>query len=197
MARVVAGDEAAFASLVHRHLDAIHAYAFRLGSPAHNCEDIAQETFLRVWRKASTYKPGDVRFTTWLYRIAHNLCVDAHRKTGPQQALQDNTAVSESADHNTPELVADQTELQKRLANALTELPDNQRTALVLCHLHGQSNSDAAAILGVGVRAVESLLARARRTLKTKLRRVAPAAQDSAADNNIACNSQHNTGAGT
>ena len=166
MAQVVNGDRDAFASLVGRHLDAIHAFNRRLLGNAEDAADLSQETFLRLWRRAETWQPGRVKFATWLHRIARNLCIDALRRRRETEALD----VEMPADGAGPDAAPARERLQAALGRALAALPERQRTALALCHRQGMSNREAAEVLGVGVDALESLLARARRTLRGLLR---------------------------
>lgn len=166
--RIKQNDEQAFACLLRRHVNSIHAYLLRLTGSRADSDDLTQETFLRVWQKAHTFKPGKVRFSTWLHQIGHNLAIDLFRRRGPtftQTAVADAQQPGPDADH----AAAVQ---RTRVHRALTALPENQRHAILLCHQQGFSNKEAAAILGVGVRALESLLARARRTLKAELNEV-------------------------
>ena len=167
MIRVQRQDRAAFAILVDRHLQAIHAFNYRFLRDAEDAADMAQEAFLRVWNSAGTYRPGRVKFTTWLHRIARNLCIDLHRRRKHGEPL-DRTVADDDG------LRPDQAPAEQRLAAALSQelaaLPERQRTALMLCHHQGMSNRDAAHVLGVSVDALESLLARGRRTLRTALR---------------------------
>ena len=168
MARVKDQDRDAYATLVDRHLDAIHAFAYRLTSSAEDAADLSQETFLRVWQRARTWRPGRVKFTTWLHRIAHNLCIDAHRRRtarGNAATVDVETLPSDSASDSAP---ADR-ELRHALSRALSALPERQRSAVLLCHRQGMSNRQAALVLEVSVDALESLLARARRTLRRQL----------------------------
>ena len=169
MARVMDGDRDAYAMLVNRHLDAIHAFAYRLTLNAEDAADLAQETFLRVWHRASRWRPGRVKFTTWLHRITRNLSIDAHRRrTARGQTA--NVDVETLPSQATADSAPANSELHKALTRALSELPERQRTALLLCHRQGMSNRDAATVLGVSVDALESLLARGRRTLRKELR---------------------------
>ena len=164
--RVAEGDEQAFTHLLSRHLNAIHHYLFRLTGSRADSDDLAQETFLTLWRKARLYRPGRVRFSTWLHRIAHNLCIDHLRRKARAAEEEFTEAPTPGAG---PEAGRHQTEDRQRLHEALRRLPANQRDAILLCHQQGLSNRDAAIVLGIGVRAVESLLARARRTLRREL----------------------------
>jgi len=166
MRPVAAGDEQAFARLLHRHLQRIHHYLYRLTGCRADSDDLAQETFLLVWRKAHSYRPGRVRFTTWLHRVAHNQCVDHFRKT----ARRVDARVHEQAEpQHGPEEDQHSAEQRRRLHAVLGRLPANQRDAILLRHQQGLSNRETAIVLGVGVRALESLLARARRTLRRRL----------------------------
>ncbi len=166
MARVVQGDRSAFATLVARHLTPLHHYLRRLTGSVADAEDLSQEAFLRVWERAARYRPGTVQFSTWLHRVAHNLAVDAARRRRPETV-----ALSEQLEDHTPDppeqVAAAQT--ARRLDAALAALPTSQRAALLLCQVQGFSNRDAGAIVGVSVRGLESLLARARRSLRAAL----------------------------
>jgi len=168
MARITRQDEEAFACLLGRHLNAVHGYLYRLTGSRADADDLSQDTFLRVWRKARTFKPGQVKLATWLYRIAHNLCVDEFRKRGHGEVAEpDFDALPGESASQSGQLAARQS--VERLNAALQVLPENQRCALVLCQIQGFSNLEAAAILGINVRALESLLARGRRRLRAEL----------------------------
>ncbi|NIP16358.1 MAG: sigma-70 family RNA polymerase sigma factor [Pseudomonadales bacterium] len=164
MTRVASHDHAAFRELLSRHLDSIHRYLLRLAGSAEDADDFAQETFLRVWLNASKYEPGRVAVTTWVHRIAHNVCVDEMRRrrgtTTLAQVLKPHT---DEPDESGPK------ERFEHLQAALGSLPEAQRSAIVLCRIQGFSNRDAARIMNVSVRALESLLARARRKLRLRL----------------------------
>lgn len=166
IARVSGQDKEAFARLLTRHLDELHRYALRLSGSAADADDLAQETFVRVWLKARSYKPGTVKVTTWIHRIAHNLWIDEFRK----RRRTANAAFEHMPDPAPGQdtLQADREDLA-RLQLALNGLPERQRSAIVLCQIQGFSNQEAATIINVSVRALESLLARARRSLKHQL----------------------------
>ena len=80
MARIASHDHAAFSELLSRHLDSIHRYLVRLAGSTADADDLAQETFMRVWSNAASYEPGRVAVTTWVHRIAHNACIDELRR---------------------------------------------------------------------------------------------------------------------
>lgn len=164
MGRVAEGDAVAYRELSDRHLAKIVAYANRLLHDPSEAEDVAQETFLRLWQRAQHWRP-EAKLHTWLFRVAHNQCIDRlrrRREAGPE-ALD-----RQSSGDRPSELLA-----RKRLANevdaALAALPERQRAAIALTHYQGLNNTEAAAVLDCGVEAVESLLSRGRRTLRKEL----------------------------
>ncbi|MCZ6855249.1 MAG: sigma-70 family RNA polymerase sigma factor [Gammaproteobacteria bacterium] len=166
MVCITRNDQEAFACLLGRHLDSIHRYLSRITGSQADADDLAQETFIRVWQKAHTFKPGRVKFTTWLHRIAHNLSIDEFRK----RRVSDETEVAELADERSDQFQHHANrETLALLTQAIGTLPEAQRCALMLCQVQGFSNQDAAVVLDVSLHALESLLARARRTLKATL----------------------------
>ena len=171
MKAVSAGDQAAFGRLVKRHLPTLHRYLTHLAGSAADGDELSQEAFLRVWQSADKFRPGKARFTTWLHRIAHNLYIDEIRRNQPGNLPLDLEAVDEGPGPEQQMLLNQESRL---LLQALSELPEAQRSALLLCQVQGFSNQEAAAIMDTGVRAVESLLARGRRGLRQRLGRSAP-----------------------
>ena len=166
LAAITAGDSVAFESLVRLHLDPIHAYLLRLTGSRADAEDLAQETFLRVWQKAGSYQPGRVKVTTWLHTIAHRLAIDSFRKKRELPGVDGLEMVDPRADPAAHQIAVEQ---QQLLNEALGDLPERQRAAVLLCQVQGFSNAQAAEILGVGVRALESLLTRGRKALRQAL----------------------------
>lgn len=171
MLRVAQGDHAACQELVERHLGRILAFASRTIGDRAEAEDIAQEVFTRLWIHAKGWRPGPGRVTTWLHRIALNLCLD-YRARMRQERLD---AVPEPIDPRKDAVtLMQERDVQAHVTAALQALPDSQQAAVVLCHYQGFRNAEAAEVLGVSVEAVESLLARARRALRDRLRSIAP-----------------------
>ena len=163
MAQIAGGDEQAFEGLLRRHLDRIHHYLWRLTGSQAESDDLAQETFIRVWLKARSFRPGRVKVTTWLHRIAHNVAVDHLRKAARAARVEATEPPPEQAG---PDALRQQAEERQHLHNALSALPENQRSAILLRHQQGLSNPETAAVLSISVRAVESLLSRGRRRLR-------------------------------
>jgi len=163
--RVGEGDVGAYRELVRRYAPKLLRFAERLLRDGSEAEDVVQETFLRLWQRARDYVP-DARVTTWLHRITHNLAVDRLRARGRLKPLPDEEEMPISA--RQPSLL-DEKRRVVALNDAIAALPERQAAAVTLVHLHGLSGKEAAEVLGVGAEAIESLLARARRTLKAEL----------------------------
>jgi len=159
-------DSAAFALLLDRHLAPLGRFLYRFCGSAADADELAQESFLRIWKEASRWQPNRVRFTTWLYRIGRNLAIDRHRRRRELTG----EAIPEAVDDADPASVLEAEDRRRRVRAAIDGLPERQRSALLLCHFQGFSNQEAADILEVSVDALESLLSRARRALKTSLR---------------------------
>ena len=169
MLRTAAGDRRAWTRLVERHLSAVVGYAWHLLDNHAEAEDVAQETFLRLLSKVGQWRPGGPSLRAWLYRVATNLCID-QRRSRRTIGLDDAPELPRAAE-NAAEL--DQCLDQRRLVRrALQELPEGQRMAIALVYYQGFTNREAAELMGVGVDAVESRLARARRALKRRLQPV-------------------------
>jgi len=165
MAKVKQGDQAAFAQLVHRHVNTLYSYALRLSKTPANAEDLVQESWLSAWTNAASFDPEKARLTTWLHRILHNRFIDGVRK---KTEVLDPDAIDAAL---TEGGLSESLVLEERLTalnRRINQLPGEQRAALVLRHFQGFGNEDISHILGVSVRAVESLLARARRTLRNQ-----------------------------
>ncbi len=179
MGRVARGDRRAFANLVQRHQRHILNLIHRTIGDRIQAEDVAQEVFLRVWRAAEGYEPK-AKFTTWVYRIAVNLCRDAMKSAHHKQSFIHPDAGSEEQGKNnellygydhagSPEEHLLAAEESRRIFAALKGLPANQRLAVVLKKFDGLSYDEISRVLGCSVPAVESLLVRAKRTLREKL----------------------------
>ncbi len=166
LARIGDGDDAAVRMIVNAKLPRVLALARRLLGDAAEAEDVAQETFLRVWRQAGRWRPGAALFDTWLHTVTLNLCRDRLRRRS--ETLVD--VLPEVADPAMPQDVAmAEGEQSRRVAAAVAALPDRQREAILLVHYQDLSNTAAAQTLDVSVDALESLLARGRRALRQAL----------------------------
>jgi RNA polymerase sigma-70 factor (ECF subfamily) len=162
MRRVADKDVAAYRALVELYLPRITRFAQRLLGNASEAEDVVQETFLRLWTSAGTFTPK-AKPSSWLYRIAHNLCIDRFRRRKRE------TELGESAAADRPSGLMARKQTAEIVQAALAALPERQRTAILLVHYEGLAAAEAAAVLEVSVEALESLLSRARRTLRERL----------------------------
>jgi len=166
MTRLAKGDITALGDIVRTHQDKVLSLSYRVLGDWHRAEDVAQETFLRVHRAAKHYRP-EARFTTWLYRIVVNLCLDEQRKRAkPAVSLEDAAveALAES-DGNT----AERKEVAEFVRTAVDELPERQRLAVILHRYDGLSHGKISEVTGWTKAAVESLLVRAYTNLRGKL----------------------------
>lgn len=164
------GDRAAARALTLRLTPRVLGYATRLlaGDRA-EAEDVAQEAMLRLWRIAPDWRRDEARVTTWLYRVATNLCTDRlrarrRRATAP---IDDTPDIADTTPGVESALIA--ADRMAALESALGQLPERQRQAVVLRHIEGLPNPEIAAVMDINVEAVESLTARGKRNLAALL----------------------------
>jgi RNA polymerase sigma-70 factor, ECF subfamily len=166
LARSARGDRRAFDEIVTRYGPMALRVAARMAPDRQSAEDIAQEAMVRIWRRADEFDGRRARFTTWLYRIVVNLCIDLRRRPQPVPLPENFDPIDPSAG------AAENVEVDERraaLMKAIEELPSGQRAALTLVYDEGLSGAEAAQVLGVSTKAVERLLARARARLRQLL----------------------------
>lgn len=166
--RIARGERMAFALLVERHTRRFYALAYRSVFQRAEAEDIVQEAFLKLWSNPGLWKKGKgARFTTWFYRLVVNLCRDHNKRRRPLPMPEEFDMADTSPDAE--EMLLEH-RLQAAIEQALRRLPPRQRDALNLCFYEGLSNREAAEILGVRVKALESLIMRAKAQLKEELK---------------------------
>jgi RNA polymerase sigma-70 factor (ECF subfamily) len=163
-----AGDQEAFAELVRRHQDKVFNLAYRFSRDRQDAEELAQEIFFKVWRHARSFR-GESQFSTWLYRLAVNSCLNYKQRENSRPA-----PLPLAGDFASPNpSVGDEmvvAEREARLKSALASLPARQKMALALASFAGRSYEEIAVVMEVSVPAVESLLFRARKNLAEILR---------------------------
>jgi RNA polymerase sigma-70 factor (ECF subfamily) len=179
MLRVKQGDAAAFTQLVDKYKQPVMNLAYRTLRDVTEAEDLAQNVFVQVYKSAGRYQPA-AKFSTWLFTIARNLCLNEIRRRSrhPAESLDQTHA---EADDQPLHQVEDKrvaappeqllhSELEQKITDALAELPENQRTALLFCRQEELSYEEIAKVLGCSLSATKSLIHRGRETLKTKLK---------------------------
>ncbi len=166
--RLGAGEEAAFRLLVERHIDRAYAIALRIiGNPA-DAEDVVQDTMLKIWTHRGRWQHGRAKFSTWLYRVVSNRCIDLRRKPRTENV----DVVPEVADvRPDASSVIERNEARDLLEAAMQRLPEQQRVAVILSYHENMSNGEIAEVMDTTVAAVESLLKRGRQQLRELLRR--------------------------
>ncbi len=168
LARIGNNETAAVNEMVSRKLPRLLALASRLLGDADEARDVAQESFVRLWKQAARWRPGQARFDTWLHRVALNLCYDRLRRR-KEHPLDEAALIQVVDPAGAPEDQLQGDDQSERVAQALAALPERQREAIVLQYYQDLSNIEAAALMDISVEALESLLSRARRNLRSYL----------------------------
>jgi RNA polymerase sigma-70 factor (ECF subfamily) len=165
MLRYQRGDERAFDLLVERYAPRLFALLTRFLGPAETREDLVQEVFLRVIRARAAYRP-EARFTTWLYRIAFNLCVNEHERRRPGASLEEHEGLLQPGvqdEHEpAPGAALEREDLVASVRAAIAALPARQRMAVVLAKYEGLPYDEVGRVLAVSEKAVKSMIHRAR-----------------------------------
>jgi RNA polymerase sigma-70 factor (ECF subfamily) len=171
------GDQGAMNELIQAYQKHVFSLAFRLSNNYDDAQDIAQEAFIRVFNAIGNFR-GDANFTTWIYRIVHNVFLDERKK----QRVRDHSSLDEYLDLEDssvarqiedpspgPEDAVEQRERHDVVVEAVMQLPENQRVMIALYHFQGRSYEEIAAIMQLPIGTVKSRLNRARLALKEKL----------------------------
>ncbi|MGA3163680.1 MAG: sigma-70 family RNA polymerase sigma factor [Verrucomicrobiota bacterium] len=179
MFRVKRGDRAAFAELVEKYRQPVMNLVYRTLRDETEAEDLAQNVFLQVYKSRSRYK-RTAKFSTWLFTIARNFCLNELRRRSrhPAESLEETHGEREGQPQRQYEdkkvFLPTETllhgELAQKIEEALAELPENQRTAILLCRQEDLSYEEIAEILGCSLSATKSLIHRGREVLKQKLK---------------------------
>lgn len=176
VSRVKQGDQDAFAQLVEANQNKIYTLALRMTGNPEDAADLAQEAFLRAWRSLPSFQ-GESSFSTWLYRLTSNLCIDFLRREKRRSTVaavsldaEEDAAPMEVPDHRfTPEGELERKELRTAVGQALLKLSDEHRQVLVLRELDGLSYTEIAQRLELEEGTVKSRIARARLSLRNIL----------------------------
>ncbi len=166
--KLATGDEVAFRMLVERHIDRAYAIALRIVGNAADAEDVVQDTMLKIWSHRGRWQHGRAKFSTWLYRVISNRCIDLRRKPRNENV----ETVPEVADSQPGAVeIIERNELNGMLELAMQRLPEQQRIAVIFSYHENMSNGEIAQVMDTTVAAVESLLKRGRQQLRQLLRK--------------------------
>ena len=176
--RILARDDVAFRTLVELYQSSVLSVCYRMLGNRQDAEDVAQDVFVMVYRKAESFR-GESRLSTWLYRIAVNLSLNRLRRrqwdrlfgvlTLSEAESNETTDTMEAPEQNRPDRQLESSERSRILTDVLDTLPDKQRVAIILHKIEGLSHHEIAEILQISVSSVESLIHRAKRNLQKKL----------------------------
>jgi RNA polymerase sigma-70 factor, ECF subfamily len=160
---IAGGDRAAFDRLSRRHLDRAYGVALRMTGSRADAQDVVQDVFLRLWQRPDAWRPGQAQFSTWLYRVVVNRCLDLKRR--PKSTDLDSVEEPQDPDANAEDSLLD-AERSRALDSAVNQLPERQKAAIVLTYTAGLRNAEAASAMDISVKAFEALLVRAKRELR-------------------------------
>jgi RNA polymerase sigma-70 factor, ECF subfamily len=160
---IAGGDRSAFDRLSRRHLDRAYGVALRMTGSRADAQDVVQDVFLRLWQRPDAWRPGQAQFSTWLYRVVVNRCLDLKRR--PKGTDLDSVEEPQDPDANAEDSLLD-AERSRALDSAVNQLPERQKAAIVLTYTAGLQNAEAASAMDISVKAFEALLVRAKRELR-------------------------------
>jgi RNA polymerase sigma-70 factor, ECF subfamily len=170
LARIARQDRGAFTLLMRRHGQLVRGLALGFSGQAADADDITQDVFIMLWRRPTAWTPGGAAFSTWLYRVVVNRCIDQARRRRRRRWL----PFAEAPDpiDDAPDAVSVLAGHQHlaEVRHMIRALPEKQRLALLLAVQGERSNAEIGSILGVSEGAAEQLLVRARRTLRVKVK---------------------------
>jgi RNA polymerase sigma-70 factor (ECF subfamily) len=168
LASLQGGSQHAFAELVRRHTERFYRLAYRYVQNRETAEDIVQDAFLKLWEDPGRWQPErNSKFTTWFYRVVVNLCLDWQKKKRPEE-LDEALPLLDERERLDAAMIRSQEE--KMLEREIAALPERQRTALNLCFEAGLSNREAAEVMGLNLKALQSVIMRAKATLKERMK---------------------------
>jgi RNA polymerase sigma-70 factor (ECF subfamily) len=168
LALIQGGSHQAFAELVQRHTERFYRLAYRYVQNRETAEDLVQDAFVGLWANPASWRAErNSKFTTWFYRIVVNLCLDWQKKKRPLP-LNEEMPLADERESVDEAMIRIQE--QKLLEKEIAALPERQRTALNLCFDEGLTNQEAAESMGLNLKALQSLIMRAKTTLKKRMK---------------------------
>lgn len=148
ISKAIKGNAKAFGVLYERHMNAIYRYIyFRVGD-AEQAEDMTEDVFLKAWEALPKYRTREHPFTSWLYRIAHNLVVDYYRRNKTVEEMLDSNLIVKEYPDPLPEEVVVERQNYKELVNAIKQLDDDEQEVIILRFVEGLSHKQVAQIIG-------------------------------------------------
>ena len=170
LARIARQDRAAFTLLMRRHGQSVRGLALGFSGHAADADDVTQDVFIMLWRRPDVWSPGGSAFSTWLYRVVVNRCIDQARRRRLRSWLPFGEAPDPIDEAPDPVSALAGREHLAEVRLMIRALPDKQRVALLLAVQGERSNAEIGSILGVSEGAAEQLLVRARRTLRERIK---------------------------
>lgn len=177
--QVLKGDQNAFGDIVELYKDKVYQISYRILGNKHEAEDIAQEAFIRAYVNIQSFNMN-LKFSTWIYRIATNLCIDRIRKKKPDYYLDAEVSGAEGltmyssipANTSLPEDDVESLELQELIQKEISKLPEKYRTVIVLRYIEELSLNEISEILDIPLGTVKTRIHRGREALRKQLRHV-------------------------
>ncbi|MDZ5474160.1 RNA polymerase sigma factor SigW [Bacillus sp. 31A1R] len=177
--QVLKGDQSAFAEIVEIYKDKVYQLCYRMLGNRHEAEDMAQEAFIRAYVNITRFNIN-LKFSTWLYRIATNLCIDRIRKKKPDYYLDAEVSGTDgltmysqvAADTSLPEDDLENLELQETIQKEISKLPEKYRSVIVLKYIEELSLNEISEILDIPLGTVKTRIHRGREALRHQLRNV-------------------------
>ena len=174
MLRAKTGDDSAFTELMRRHYKGVVNYVYRFTNDRANSEDLAQEVFLRVYRSVKRYNP-QAKFSTWLYKIATNLCITEVKSRNKEQSvsldeMQENAGELGDSKSEDPSDLTLRREIGTAIFEALKSLSERERVAIILCKYEDLPYEEVAEVIGCTIGAVKTYVHRGRMKLIEKLK---------------------------
>ncbi|MFE8704219.1 RNA polymerase sigma factor SigW [Cytobacillus sp. FJAT-54145] len=177
--QVLKGDQSAYGEIVEIYKDKVFQICYRMLGNRHEAEDMAQEAFIRAYVNISSFNIN-LKFSTWLYRIATNLCIDRIRKKKPDYYLDAEVSGTDgltmysqiAADTSLPEDDLESLELQETIQREITKLPEKYRSVIVLKYIEELSLNEISEILNIPLGTVKTRIHRGREALRHQLRNV-------------------------
>jgi RNA polymerase sigma-70 factor, ECF subfamily len=177
--QVIKGDQDAFAEIIEIYKNSIYQLCFRMLGNRHEAEDMAQEAFIRAYVNINSFNQ-ELKFSTWLFRIATNLCIDRIRKKKPDYYLDAEVSGTDgltmysqlASDSPLPEKELESLELQETVQKEIMKLPEKYRSVIVLKYIEELSLNEISEILDMPLGTVKTRIHRGREALRQQLRYV-------------------------